>query len=387
MINFVQKITLMLCAGAFLSIASAQPVKWVDNVSLAVNATRIPISDLNLIDVENIPVFVNYSGQVRNLDSQASYELELGVRNASQRLLWRTTKAISGSNLINDAQIQFSNEIFNTGKIYPNQVVPFDWNPGEENLPSAFEEEVLNKGALPSGEYYFYADIRLYGESYSVAKIDAETSITIEDEPTFLDLIYPGFHYSDEDIPMISQENPVFQWRAQQGIAGESPFSGFRVKFYEKLPVHQSLEDVLNSIPVFEKIIQDGTITQLEYPLLEAEPLQPGHTYVWLVEGLVSSLTAADQVGLMSDIFAFKLRNPDDNSFSAFGEVEVALREIFGGDVPEEVVEKLRGYTYQSGEIYINDKKVTLAELLDIIRAMRSQNQDGVLYNNFRVVE
>jgi hypothetical protein len=387
MINFVQKITLMLCAGAFLSIASAQPVKWVDDVSLSVaGVTQIPISDLNLIDVENIPVFANYSGQVRNLDTQASYVLELGVRNASQRLLWRTTKPLSGSNLNNDEQIQFSNEIFNTGKIYPGQMVPFDWNSGEENLPSAFEEEVLNKGALPSGTYYFYADIRLSNRSYSVAEIDAETFITIEDEPTFLDLIYPGFHYSDEDIPMISQENPVFQWRAQQGVAGGSPFSAFRVKLYEKLPIHQSLEDVLNSIPVFEETV-NGDVTQFDYPLLQAEPLQPGHTYVWLVEGLVSSLTAADQVGLMSDIFAFKLRNPDDNSFSAFGEVEVALREIFGGDVPEEVVEKLRGYTYQSGEIYINDKKVTLAELLDIIRAMRSQNQDGVLYNNFRVVE
>ena len=281
--------------------------------------------------------------------------------------------------------LSFTNLVFNTGIISPRQTQKIEWGSPIITRPPEFSDDALRGGTLPAGAYIISVDF------FEVGSTDASPDATIGFEvvpiPTFLELIYPGWEYGGDDVPIIYQEFPVFQWRPEH----QDAFSKYTVKMFMKLDFHRSINDVLQSDPILDFVIDytdpantfpEGLFS-LPYQQTNGKPLTFGGTYVWYLEGTVPSTSGPDLVRVQSPYYIFTLQKPGGAVGTTFGALEYLIKKMFDGDIPENVVEELRG-VYFNGTIRINGRMITATDLNRLINKLEeAATNDGKAISDY----
>jgi len=191
---------------------------------------------------------------------------------------------------------------------FPDPVV--DLQVGASQLES-MTNYILTTGKVPNGTYVFNFTLQYWDDDEGVYDPIAVASLTenIEIyEPTFLDLLSPGYKsISDANESPLFNSYPVFTWNADMCSACNY---GIRVCEYNQMN-HSSFSDALNDISSlpsdqsidFYSISSGGSVFQ--YPSSGAFDLEAGKFYVWQIRRNYGTT-----VGLKedySDIFIFKV--------------------------------------------------------------------------------
>ena len=375
----------------FSFIIGKAQVDWIEDVSMTVPDDRMVafISDFaSFLEVKNAPIYMTSTGRIVGSVPNQEYTLvfklyynsavngNIVIEQSSKQFKLEDIGLAEGSN------INFTNLVFNNGLIGPGQTQMLEWGSAIVTRPPEFSEDALGGGTLPPGAYTITADFIEIGASND--PIDYTLPFEIIEIPTFLELIYPGWEYGGEEVPVIYQEFPVFQWRPENADA----FSKFRVKMYMKLDFHRSINEISQSDPIMDYEI-DYTdpanplprgLFSLPYQQTNGKPMTFGATYVWNIEGTVPSSSGPDLVRVQSPFYIFSLRQPGGNIGSTFGAIEFLLKKIFDGDIPEKVVDDLRG-VYFNGTILVNGRMITATDLNRLVNKLEeaAKNDDKAI--------
>jgi hypothetical protein len=223
----------------------------------------------------------------------------------------------------------------------------------DQSAISRIEQIALPSGNMPAGTYTFTVTVQeLQGGSG-----DAGMFSIVLTNPTSVDLISPV----DGDPSIASL--PLFQWL----------FDGYRSRLsvYEKLPGQNSLEEAASGIP---HLVTETAARSFSYPTAGARSLEPGKTYVWFVEGLVSTSGGSDIV-LKSPLRSFTVASTGTPALGAFlDELERALDPKYRPLFDQIRTEGLS----PSGTMRINGSLITTSELMRLISRLRA-NPGSVL--------
>jgi hypothetical protein len=355
--------------------AAAQNVNWIDDARLTVDEMKVVfLSDINFLDTRDVPIYLQITGEVRMApgDDPATtrYVLELGLTYNGEMVIVQKSRpfTLDEIGLKEGDPISFTNLVFVDGRISPRQTNLLSWGPTETHIPEGMDENALLSGMLPAGTYLMYGTFYHEGQPDGPEK---SIELTITGLPSFLDLIYPGIDFGSDDVPIIYQPNPVFQWRA----GSPDDFKFFEFKLYLKEPFHKSINDVLQSDPYAVIKDIDGNLFSYPYPA-DAKPLQQGRTYVWFVEGIVPTSSGPDAVRIKSPYYVFTYQQPG-SGISSFGSIEHILKQIFGGSIPDEIVEQLKGVSF-NGMIRVNGRQVSPTDLGRMVNVLaKKASEEG----------
>lgn len=173
---------------------------------------------------------------------------------------------------------------------------------GNEQLES-MTNYILTTGKVPNGTYVF--NFTLQYDDTPVASLTENVEIY---EPTFLDLLSPGYkNISDANESPLFNSYPVFTWNADMCSACDY---GIRVCEYDQM-THSSFSDALNDISSlpsdqstdFHLISSAGSVFQ--YPSSGSFDLEAGKFYVWQIKRTYGTTVGAKED--YSDIFIFKV--------------------------------------------------------------------------------
>jgi hypothetical protein len=222
---------------------------------------------------------------------------------------------------------------------------------------SRLEQTALPSGVVPAGLYQFVVRVeRVDGQA---PPVEDSFEITLTN-PSTVELLLPF----DQD--RFVNQFPLFQWR----FAG----SRSRISVFEMLPGQTSLEETASGVPHLNTVV-DGN--SFQYPTAGARALNAGTTYVWFVEGLVSTAGGGEQ-SIKSQLRSFTVAARGEAS--APGSVSALLDELERVLKPEyrSVIEQLRlqGFT-NSASMRLNGSPITNAELVRILSLLRN-NPDAV---------
>ena len=83
---------------------------------------------------------------------------------------------------------------------------------------------------------------------------------------------------------------------------------------------------------------------------------------------------------MQSPYYIFSLRQPGGNIGSTFGAIEFLLKKIFDGDIPEKVVDDLKG-VYFNGTILVNGRMITATDLNRLVNKLEeaAKNDDKAI--------
>ena len=212
------------------------------------------------------------------------------------------------------------------------------------------ENQILETGFLPEGEYLFELSMREAGEALSACVITLNVT-----NPRAVNLVSPGDIFSDTP-PVQDTPFPIFQWqsRAEQ----------FSFRLCPVLPGDWSGEESMENQPVYENLDFATGFTGMHtflYPP-SAEILEDGQSYCWQVHAEV--MTSSGTVGFSSEIFCFEVQLAS----TAVTESDLLemLLALLPAELHEDILAELQGYR-ASGEILIDGSAVTNTELLQLL--------------------
>jgi len=184
---------------------------------------------------------------------------------------------------------------------------------------------IMTTGKVPNGTYVFRFDLKQGGNLIDSHTLDVEIY-----EPTFLDLLSPGFkNISDANESPIFSSYPVFNWNTDMC---SSCNYGIRVCEYDQ-STHSSFAEALNDISSlpsnqnedFQTIPSGSLIYQ--YPSTGGFDLEAGKFYVWQIKRDYGTTVGVKED--YSDIFVFKI-----SSFQSSGASNLDfLIDLLGDDV------------------------------------------------------
>jgi hypothetical protein len=174
--------------------------------------------------------------------------------------------------------------------------------------------------------------------------------------PTSLELLAPP------NGEQLASAFPLFSWFY------DGPRS--RISVYEQLPGQLSPEETASGIPHLSETVEANSF---QYPLSGSRSLQPGKTYVWLVEGL-SDLSGGSEASLRSELRSFTVSSgPSAWDPGILAELERAL-----GSSHKAVFDRIRAEGLSpDGGIFLNGSAISPGDLLRLISIFR-QNPDAV---------
>jgi len=185
---------------------------------------------------------------------------------------------------------------------------------------------IMTTGKVPNGTYVFNFVLR-EGDTPNGTILDSYTRDVEIYEPTFLDLLSPGYkNISEAQESPIFNSYPVFTWNADMC---SSCSYGIRVSEYNQVN-HSSFSDALNDISSlpsnqsldFHTVSSVGSVFQ--YPSSGGFDLEAGKFYVWQIKRGYGTTVGAKED--FSDIFIFKVSSFQNSESSNLD----FLKEIIG---------------------------------------------------------
>ena len=206
----------------------------------------------------------------------------------------------------------------------------------------------LPGGSVPSGVYQFFVEITTPDGGTVLGNDDEQLTVT---NPGVVELLLP---YDGEFMPT---PYPLFQWR------GDSP--SWNISVYHRLPGQMSPEETASGIP---HLTANVTGVSFPYPSSGVRALQTGESYVWYVEGVLSS-TGGGERRFRSPLRSFTVADgPTALSPSLLDELERSLGPRYHG-----LIEQLRSEGSSPTGIYrLNGSTISAAELMNILGVLRS---------------
>lgn len=226
-----------------------------------------------------------------------------------------------------------------------------------EDAKRRLEQTALPSGVVPAGLYQFVVRVERVDGQTPPVEDGFEITLT---NPSTVELLLP----SDTD-PFVNQF-PLFQWR----------FTGprSRISIFEMLPGQGSLEEAASGIPHLSSVVEGNSF---QYPTAGVRALNPGRTYVWFVEGLVS-IAGGGESSIKSQLRSFTVTSSGETGSpgtlsSLLDELERVLKPEY-----KPLIEQLRsqGFT-NAASIRLNGSPVTTADLARILIRLRS-NPDAI---------
>jgi len=223
------------------------------------------------------------------------------------------------------------------------------------------KDKILSSGKAPIGIYTIEAVVQ------TPSGLEEETGRTVfiaVTNPSFVQLVTPG-NSSDYGQPEdVYTEFPIFQWN------GNGVGDTYEVVIFEKPSSDISIDQVLNMRPNWRSELLAGQTVQ--YPAGDAVPLEFGKTYFWMVNMLVA--TSSGTEALRSDLFQFRLINPEDLSDGQQllykQQFEDLLRQLMGNNA-EPLIRELINYDFETARL--NGQASTMDELLQHIQGYRGK--------------
>jgi hypothetical protein len=252
--------------------------------------------------------------------------------------------------------VSFNNIQLNTGFMLPNgDFITFD-DQSVQTPTDEFQQETLQGGKLPGGQYFFYAT---FIKTFTNEEFPAPPlSIEVISSP-YVFPVAPGT--SDLAAPeIIYSPFPVFQFNTNLSDPLALLEEPFLVQVYRKLDFHTSADEVLTTTPHLE--YRTGA-AMFQYPQGQGEqPLEPG-SYLWRVQ-MVLPTTSGTEI-IQSPIFAFKFMDPtnasEDMVARASAEEVLRLLRYLIGQQADVYAEMLNAYSLTT--IRINGEVIELSDL------------------------
>lgn len=214
----------------------------------------------------------------------------------------------------------------------------------DETAKRRIQDIALSSGSMPAGRYDFHIEVNAKGT------IGTDNFTIILSNPATVELLAPA----DKD-PFVN-EFPLFQWR------GDAP--KWSVAVFELLPGQTSLEEAISGVPHLPLTITGAQAFQ--YPLGSVRPLQPGHTYVWFVQGHVSATGGTEHI-FRSELRSFTVASARLATSDLLDQLEQALGSKYRGLFDQIHAEGLT----PSSTIRLNGSPISTTDLLRFLNQLR----------------
>lgn len=312
---------------------------------LQIQEAHAPINVLNISDVDFVnsgtpqwlfSIDVNASG--RQINAYAVIDLRVSLatgQNLPQafHLITRSFQVIGTRS--------FSNLDIGKGKAIRDSVYIQD--PAAKRI---FEDVALPSGQLPAGTYTFSFEVHETWPGSGVSKTSFAIVLT---NPSSVELLFPSDGENDVN------QFPLFQWLFDGTLS--------HIFVFEKLPSQRSLEEAAQGVPM---VNTELSTTSYVYPTAGVRPLQPGHVYVWYIEGHVRSLGGRDQI-LRSPLRSFIVAEGPSSISSLLDELALTLDPKYKPIFDQIKAEGLS----LSGVIRLNGSVISSSELLRLLMYLR----------------
>jgi len=237
---------------------------------------------------------------------------------------------------------------------------------------------IMTTGKVPNGTYVFNFRLKEGLPNENGDLLDSYTRDVEIYEPTFLDLLSPGYkNISDANESPVFNSYPVFTWNADMC---SSCNYGIRLSEYNQMS-HSSFSDALNDISSlpsdqtldFYPISSSGSVFQ--YPSSGSFDLNPGKFYVWQIKRTYGTTVGSKED--YSDIFIFKVssfQNTDTSNLDFLKDLigEDEFLTLFGqGGL-------LEGYTLS--DIKLNGENSSEQDIQQIIMDLQQGNSQIIDY-------
>lgn len=318
---------------------------------LQVHASTVAVNTLSIADID----FLN--------STTPKLLFAIDITNTSGRLLpavmeVRIDAALAGDNDSYNGALIMTTRAFPLGPSLT--ITNLDIGKGKILRDSIYQKDqaaidriksiALSSGTLPAGTYHFTVTVH---EIASASRGTGDFSWILTN-PTSVDLLYPI------DGDPASSSLPVFQWL----------FDGYRsrLKVYEKLPWHSTLEEAASGVP---HLVTETPTQSYAYPTSGVRTLEPGKTYVWYVEGLVAVSGGSDQL-LKSPLRSFTVASTGQPAAQNFlDDLERTLDPKY-----KFIFDELRAEGMNlSGMIRLDGTPIPMSELLRLLSKFRSHPQ------------
>ena len=235
-----------------------------------------------------------------------------------------------------------------------------------DEVPS-IRDNMIETGQLPVGQYVLTTNLTYYPDNtqngISTTGIN-EIIITIRN-PTLINLVTPGILINSGFKYEIFTENPLFQWNGNSG--------DYQVVVFKKRNDFDTIDDILNSVPVWESERLTTLFTQ--YPVGDAIPLEYGSDYVWQVLSFIN--TSSGENVVRSELFEFTLVDPAQSNVTQMAmarqELEQILRQLLG-DKAETILRQINDFKLTT--IRVNGATLSIPELYQVLEKYRDQNYE-----------
>ncbi|MGB5874996.1 MAG: hypothetical protein WBG01_16630 [Bacteroidota bacterium] len=221
---------------------------------------------------------------------------------------------------------------------------------------SKFEEVALPSGIMPPGAYNFRVEVKPVPSGETTGD---EFRIVLAN-PSSIELLVPV----NGDV--VATQFPLFQWM----------FDGLRssISIFEKLPGQTSFEETASGVP---HLSTEVTANYFQYPAAGVRVLQPGHAYVWFVEGHVQRTGGTDLL-IKSPLRSFTVGvgagTASVPEVTLLDDLERAL-----GPKYKPLFDEIRAEGFApSGTARVDGQPVSVVDLLQIINTFR-ENPANVL--------
>lgn len=224
-----------------------------------------------------------------------------------------------------------------------------------ESHKKKLEDVALASGILPAGVYKFFVEVTP-ADGRGVSRDQFQLELT---NPSTVELISPF------DRDTFVNEFPLFHWR------GDAP--EWRISIFQKLDGQSGDEEIASGVPYFTATTKDQS---LQYPGNGSRLLQPGQTYVWFVEGLISGAGGNVQE-FKSALRQFTIGK--NETHVATGSMATFLDELERALGPryKSLIDQIRSQNLSSGTMLLNGSAVSQSEVLQILEQLR-ENPDAL---------
>ncbi len=215
----------------------------------------------------------------------------------------------------------------------------------DETAKRRIQDIALSSGSMPAGRYDFHVKVKAEGN------VGTDNFSIILSNPATVELLAPA----DKD-PFVN-EFPLFQWR------GDAP--RWSVAVYELLPGQTSLEEAISGVPHLPLTTTGAQVFQ--YPLGGVRPLQPGHVYVWFVQGHVAATGGTEHI-FRSELRSFTVVSARLTTSDLLDQLEQALGPKYRGLFDQIRAEGLT----PSNAVRLNGSPISTTDLLRLLNQLRS---------------
>ncbi len=270
-------------------------------------------------------------------------------------------------NLMADEAFSASNIELSSGFVTPIGQYVLRFDESETQNPSdEFEQEVMEGGKLPKGNYSFRVMFR-YTEPQDDAVAPPKTIFI--NNPTYITPVAPGLPVGAGMTDILYTSFPTFQFNSDYDptIKGGAPF---HVQIFKKLDQHGSIDEALTSTPHFDAWLSE---TVFAYQAWGVQPLDPG-IYVWRIQ--LQLITSSGTEIMDSPVYTFRIEDPsilgNEQDKGVKDDILQLLYSLLG-ERAKEVIQSLSDYNLTS--IQVNGETITKEQLYEIIADYQGQER------------